>query len=322
MPAPNRILSIDQYRGYAVFGMILVNFVGRFEQMPWHVKHHSEWMSYADTIAPLFMFVVGMGFRLSLQARVKRDGARSALLGAARRYFVLVLIGFVIYGVSQWPHVWDALVDIGFAGLLALPVMLASKTARAVTALLYLALYQSLFICAGYGEWTMHNSINGGPLGPLSWAAVLLFGTIAFDIAQQHRGRQLVLRFILWAAVLSVAGWALHFEWPGLKEHWNFSQKAMTAPYPLFATGLCFLMYLPFYYINDVRRIELPHLTALGMNALVIYILQQVLGEVFEQAFISRDAAVPMALAWFLLFYSICYGVAWWLKRRDIVVKV
>lgn len=53
-----RIASIDQYRGNAVFGMIFVNFLGQFDSMPSMLKHHHYGMSYADTIAPLFMFAV------------------------------------------------------------------------------------------------------------------------------------------------------------------------------------------------------------------------------------------------------------------------
>jgi len=56
--APQRILSIDQFRGYAVLTMIFVNFIGRFDLTPWMLKHHKVGMSFNDTIAPIFIFVV------------------------------------------------------------------------------------------------------------------------------------------------------------------------------------------------------------------------------------------------------------------------
>ena len=31
---PRRIPSLDQFRGYAIFGMILVNYLGGFDVMP------------------------------------------------------------------------------------------------------------------------------------------------------------------------------------------------------------------------------------------------------------------------------------------------
>ena len=69
-----RILSLDQYRGYAIFGMILVNYLGNFDAMPEQFRHHRDWFSYADTIAPIFMFVVGMGFRMSFGRRAAKIG--------------------------------------------------------------------------------------------------------------------------------------------------------------------------------------------------------------------------------------------------------
>jgi len=54
-----RLVYLDQVRGYAIFGMILVNILGMFDVMPWILKHHHEGFSYADHIAPLFLFIVG-----------------------------------------------------------------------------------------------------------------------------------------------------------------------------------------------------------------------------------------------------------------------
>ncbi|MDX9972781.1 MAG: heparan-alpha-glucosaminide N-acetyltransferase domain-containing protein, partial [FCB group bacterium] len=69
VPAANRIASLDQLRGYAIVGMFLVNYLGNFHALPWIIEHQRNSFSYADTIAPLFLFVVGMGFRLSVKRR-------------------------------------------------------------------------------------------------------------------------------------------------------------------------------------------------------------------------------------------------------------
>ena len=214
---PKRIPSLDALRGYAIFGMILVNYLGGFAVMPEAFKHHREladWPpfghSYADTIAPLFVFVVGIGFRLSFQRRVDKMGLWPARRAAIVRYCTLILVGYVIYGYEfQW--IWDALVDIGFAGLLALPFILMGLRGRLIAAFGYLVLYQVIYMSpqfwtgftgflnllpawgewvrwpgmmdfATYGEWTMNKSIDGGPFGPLSWVFCLLLGTVAYDL--------------------------------------------------------------------------------------------------------------------------------------------
>ena len=67
-PAPEpftsrRIVSLDQFRGYTVLGMFLVNFVGGFAACQYLLQHHNTFCSYADTIMPHFLFAVGFAFR-------------------------------------------------------------------------------------------------------------------------------------------------------------------------------------------------------------------------------------------------------------------
>ncbi|MBY0374472.1 MAG: hypothetical protein K2Q23_10790, partial [Bryobacteraceae bacterium] len=61
-----RILSMDQFRGYTVAGMFLVNFLGGFAAVHPVLKHHNTYCSYADTIMPQFFFAVGFALRLVL----------------------------------------------------------------------------------------------------------------------------------------------------------------------------------------------------------------------------------------------------------------
>jgi len=149
-----RIVSMDQFRGYAILAMIFVNFVGGFDITPWLLKHHRTGMSYNDTIAPIFVFVVGMGMRLSWLKRSARDGARLARHVAAKRYILLTIIGFVIYA----GYLWDALTDIGIAGLLSLPFIDRGPAARTATALIFLTLYQAIYSLTGYGDWVLEHS--------------------------------------------------------------------------------------------------------------------------------------------------------------------
>lgn len=52
--SPARIRSMDQFRGYTMAGMFLVNFVGVFSAVHPLLKHHNTYNSYADTIMPHF----------------------------------------------------------------------------------------------------------------------------------------------------------------------------------------------------------------------------------------------------------------------------
>ena len=73
-----RIVSMDQFRGYTVAGMFLVNFVGGLAAFPEVLKHHNgqPYFSYADTIMPSFMFAAGFSYRLSALRRLASRSAR------------------------------------------------------------------------------------------------------------------------------------------------------------------------------------------------------------------------------------------------------
>ena len=316
-----RIAAIDQARGYAILGMILVNVLGHFDVMPWMLKHHHEGFSYADHIAPLFVFIVGMGFRLSFVRRVERDGLHKARRDALRRYLILCGLGLVYGFFDLRVSVWDALLDIGMAGLLALPFMHLGVVARLAAGAVQLALYQALFSYTPYGTWIMEHSINGGPLGPLSWAFVLLAGTVAWDLVATARPQRILTGCIAGTVFFSAAGWMLRSPWPGVKSFWPFSQYGMTAPYPLYATGLCFLTILVFFIACDQYKLRFPQLTVLGYNPLVIYILQAVL-VLAASLTIPEYAPWPVALVTLLVVYSCCYGLAFGLFRTGRIITV
>lgn len=316
-----RILSVDQYRGYAIFGMIFVNFLGQFESISEWFKHHSDYMSYADTIAPIFVFVVGMGFRLSFSRNASAKGVWNARTTALRRYIILTIIGIIVYAPLDWTEWWDALVDIGLSGILALPFMHLSSSFLAFAAFGYLFVYQVLFSATSYGVWDMAQSFDGGPLGPLSWVFMLLMGAVAYDILDTRDARRIAISFIVWGLLLSALGWLARMEFLGVKSYWPFSQRAMTAPYALYSTGIAFLTYLPFYALGDVFGKRIPALTELGTNALVMYILQFAVFEI-HGTIVSPDAGAVAAFATFCAVFTICYLIARYLYRNGYIVKV
>lgn len=313
----HRIVSIDQFRGFAILGMVFVNYISRFAITPWMLKHHRQGMSFNDTIAPIFIFVVGMGFRLSMQRRIAKDGLAAARRAAAKRYGILTILGFAIYV----GYFWDALSDIGVAGLLALMFLDKSPKVRVAAAFFYLALYQAVFSLTPYGEYVMTDGINGGPLGPLSWGFILLMGSAAYDVMASGDSGKTARACLLWGIGLSALGWALKFEWPGLKAAWPFSQFGMSAPYPLYATGLCFFTLLFFHCVCDVRGFRFPQLSTLGENPLVLYLAHHIfIG--MGMLVLSNHASWPAILAGFFGVYGACYALAFALHKKHVIIKI
>ncbi len=324
-----RILCIDQLRGYAIFGMIFVNFLGLFDVTPWIFKHHKTCYTYADTIAPVFIFVVGMGFRLSLQRRIEKLGAWQARWSAAKRYFTLFLVGVAFYGPNMRIDWWDALTDIGLAGLLALPFIDKGMVVRALASIGYLVLYMIIYMMTDYGPVFMMRSMNGGPVGPLSWALILLFGTIAYDLIAEEDTPKLVTWCLIWGLGFVAAAWIVWYfiptDWAGYGEKWGkfwpFSKRWCIAPAMLLSTGICFLTVLFFYYVNEVWEFEFPHLTVLGQNPLIIYVLQYSLMEMNE-SYIPESSGFLLACIGFVCMYLFCYLAAKRLHDDNILIRL
>ena len=120
----NRIVSLDQFRGYTVVGMLLVNYLGAFKYTcgPSILMHTHDYCSYADTIMPQFLFAVGFAYRLTFGRRVLKQGESAAYARVVRRILGLVLISFVVYAAPTAAETWDKLVDVGVWGAIKSPL--------------------------------------------------------------------------------------------------------------------------------------------------------------------------------------------------------
>ena len=165
----------------------------------------------------------------------------------------------------------------------------------------------------------MDHSIDGGPLGVLSWASILIFGTLLMDDLSSLNPLSFIKRSLIIALILMAAGFGLSLLEP--LQLWQFSQRSMTMAYPLFATGLCYAVFVLFYWLADLKKIEIPHLNALGLNSLVLYLVQNIVIE-YHGNLIDRKAPLWQALSGGLIIYLICFTVARYMARNNLIVKI
>src|SRR6516225_8336688 len=143
-----RIISMDQFRGYTVAGMFVVNFVGGLAAFPEVLKHHNghPYFSYADTIMPSFLFAAGFSYRLTTLRRLAQQGAVRTYGHVLVRSLALVLISLVMYidgdidKIKEWSQMtppgiwervggllkadlWEVLAIIGVTQILLIPVI-------------------------------------------------------------------------------------------------------------------------------------------------------------------------------------------------------
>lgn len=112
---PERLVSLDVFRGMTVAGMLLVNNPGTWSAI-YPPLEHAAWNGWTptDLIFPFFLFIVGITTELSLRARRARgDDERAILRQILRRGALIFLFGFLLSGFPffTWP---PALPDASF----------------------------------------------------------------------------------------------------------------------------------------------------------------------------------------------------------------
>lgn len=255
-PAP-RLAALDQFRGYTVAGMLLVNFVGSYaavRAVAPVLAHHHTYCSYADTIMPQFLFAVGVAFRLTFRKRAAA-GAGAAYRHALRRNLALLLVAFAVYAVGSRWEAWEnaaqrdavllrwakqdlfqTLAHIAVTSVWVLPVIGARPGVRTAYAVGSGALHLALSYWFNYRWANMPpNGVDGGPLGFLTWAVPLLVGTLAADWADASTRPRYAAKLLAWGVVVMALGYGmscLHLA-PADIDGWNFDITLSPAPPPL-----------------------------------------------------------------------------------------
>jgi predicted acyltransferase len=226
-----RLASLDQFRGYTVAGMIVVNFLGGFAVTPAVLRHHNTYCSYADTIMPQFLFAVGFAFRLTFGRRARSQGLPAAYRRVARRLGGLTLLALVFYSFAAGASVWGRLAEAGLGNVLAelakrhwfqtllhiavtslwvLPVIRAGALVRVGYLVFSAAAHVALSVWFNFA-WVHAppQGIDGGPLGFLTWSIAALVGTLACDAVTSAGPGRGAVRMLAWSLALMALGYAL-----------------------------------------------------------------------------------------------------------------
>jgi predicted acyltransferase len=242
---PGRLVSLDQFRGYAVAMMFIVNFCGDLRAIPDWIKHHDTYFSYADSIMPGFMFAAGISFRLTMLRRIARDGAFKAYLHAIGRGFGLVAVSLAIYGfngsfVKKWElvnteqvwnfiagmikaNLWETLAVIGVSQLVVLPfvarktwVVVAGMIGLMVGHMLFSYSFNFAFIFAqpnwldAYWGAARQSCWDGGVFGTMNWGAIMLAGALTHDLVVGKPSTHAVRNLLGVGTLMMVAAYGLN----------------------------------------------------------------------------------------------------------------
>jgi len=240
---PTRIESLDQFRGYSVAAMFVVNFLGGLTITHQVLRHNNTHFSYADSIMPSFIFACGFSYRMSFLKQLIGDSESSPYGRFVKRSLGLILLSLMLYGfntkIASWSEMsgqrfvrffselfkadlWEVLAIIGALQILLLPLIAKATWIRAVAfaglGLAHVVLSWSFNYDFVYGHpnWmdgyfgaATKRAWDGGFFGLISWAQIMLSGTLAFDFLKYYRQMAAVRIVFTFGAILMLSGYGL-----------------------------------------------------------------------------------------------------------------
>lgn len=361
----NRLLSLDALRGADMFFIaggegIVLALAALFPASPFMQSlatqmEHVEWNGFhmMDLVFPLFLFIAGATFPLSMAAQRSRGKSKGDIsLRIVRRALTLVALGLVYNGLLHCTDLAtfryaSVLARIGLAWMLAalMWVWCSRRTTLAAVPAILLGYWALLvaFPVEGMDPYSMEGSLVGridrallpgrlylgvhdpeGILGILPATATALLGAEAgrwlTDTRRSGARRALTLAA---AGVAAIAvAWAWDVVMPINKNLWTSSFVMVTA-------GWSAVLLAVFFYVIDVagwrRWAFVP--AVIGMNSITIYIGQELISfhHTARALFTLPISLTPEALH--PLLGSVAYVVTVWvflyiLYRNKIFLKV
>ncbi|MCS7043760.1 MAG: DUF5009 domain-containing protein [Bryobacteraceae bacterium] len=355
-----RLKSLDVFRGFTIAAMILVNNPGSWPA--YGPLMHAEWhgWTFTDTVFPFFLWIVGVAMTLSTARRIECGQSRAGLLRhALQRAAILFLIGVFIMPLPDIDlatiRIPGVLQRIAVCYLIAFVIFLHTKVRGQILWLLGLNAAYLLLMWfyptpgCGAGSWSMDCNLARyvdslllkghmwkqtrdwdpeGIVSTLPAISTVLFGALAGHVLRHfpwHAAR--LQAFVFGGSALVAAGQVMSIWIPINKNLWTTSFAFLMA-------GLAMLGFALAYWLVEVRGLGgwFRFFEIYGSNAILVYVLSGLLGDVFDRTGLHRwwydnvclalapaprNASVLYALTHVFLLWLL----AWALWRRRWFVK-
>lgn len=366
-----RLISLDVFRGITIALMILVNNPGG--SVYYAPLQHADWNGWtlADLVFPFFLFIVGVAIPYALGNRIDRgETTKKLLLRVTRRTLILFALGLFLNGFPFFDfstlRIMGVLQRIALCYFFASIIFLAFKTKKQAATIVFLSLfYWALMVLVpvpGYGPGVLEKegnlaawvdnivlgrghlwgtSVTWDPEGLLSTMpaiATTLIGVLAGECLRSSRKpREKSTNLFLSGVLLIAVGTLWNLWFPINKSLWTSSYVAFTGGIGLILLATC-------YFIVDVKNHVkwTKPFVALGLNAIILYVLSEIVNLAFINATVSNADGTSIALKTAIyenlfaswagqlngsLFYAVAYlmlwlGVAAVLYRLRIFIKI
>lgn len=347
--APQRLASLDIFRGLTMASMVMVNNQSRGG---YYQLRHAAWhgWTFTDLVFPFFIWIVGVAMTLSTARRVERGENKTQLLiHTIKRAAIIFVIGLFLNGFPNYNlttlRIPGVLQRIAICYLIAGIIFLYSGFRGRILWLVGCsALYWVLMAPGGYDLHTnfaaqvdamflsghMYSATKTwdpeGLISTLPAISTCLFGILtgmllrtALPLAEKTTWMFLGGNALVWLAVI------LDNVQPINKPIW-------TVPYALLTAGLANIVFSAIYWFTDGRQHRAWYtqfFTIFGMNAIAVYVFHGLLGRLLgpslrPAAYSLLESAAGTAntsLIYSLIHVSICFLFAYTLYRRGWFLK-
>lgn len=329
---PQRLQSLDVFRGLTIAFMLLVNNPGSWDDI-YTPLEHAAWngCTPTDLVYPFFLFIVGVSIVFSLSRKRENSvDARSIMLKIFRRGMVLFFIGLflslfpffdfqtvrimgvlqrisLVYIASSFLFLYmtrkqllitGACILVGYYLLMILvPFMLTGSYSLApginVSATIDRAILTNIHMWKPAKTWDPEG-LTGTVPAIVSAIIGILAGLVLYD--KKTSGELKVIKLFTTSFLFIVAGLLSNLVFPINKSLW-------TSSFVLYAGGIAMAFLTMFYYFIDIRKFDkkLTFFKIFGLNAIVAFTLSGMIPRIINNLPISHDAeGDPVTLSMFI----------------------
>lgn len=311
---PDRILSIDVFRGLTMF-LLIGEFTHLFsflidESLEGSViynigiqLHHHPWngLRFWDLIQPFFMFIVGLSLPFAVRNRQKKGDTKSDITKhVIKRSVILLLLGWALYCIGPGKITFrfqNVLSQIAFTYLIAYIILSRSFRYQIIfsfSIILISDLIYRFFPIEGFNQpfspnenfGTWFDLLYGGADLNGSWvsfnalptAAHTIWGVLVGKWLKSDNSKFTKLKgLLIIAIILIVVGYALDPIVPIIKRISTSSFVLVSGGWSIFAMAILF-------WIVDIKSLRgkwTLFFQIVGMNSLFIYLFAHLDGAIF-----------------------------------------
>jgi predicted acyltransferase len=365
-----RLTTLDVFRGITIALMILVNDPGG--DAYYSFLQHATWngLTFADIVFPFFIFIVGATIPFSFARRIDRGASKRKLFViVVRRTLILFALGLLInlfptFDLATF-RIMGVLQRIALCYFFASVVFmyLKPKWQIILTVAIPIAYWMlmTLVPVPGYGAGVLTEDGNlagyidrlllgrhiyaytgtydpEGLLSTLPAISTALIGALAGQyLKSSPTPKAKTVKLLLFGSVSIAIGLVWNFWFPINKNLW-------TSSYVFFTGGIALLILAVCFYTIDTRGYTswTKPFTILGLNAILIYVLSEIVNLaliyaiipltentstslkslIYERLFSSWAGPLHGSFLYALTYLAFCWAVAAILYRKRIFVKI